>query len=216
MFISRSSLWTEFDCEDEDKTRVYLERSKSSPINLTLGRDGGLPPRDPFFQIIPHAIGRLKSLIVYGTSEHLQDITAQLSQFAPLLENLGIHGGCESAPHRSPVLTPTLFGGDLSSLRELCLMSVRTELPWRNMVNLTAFALAHMPPGEISVRRVLDFLEGAPHLREAEFRITALTSGAQTERLVSLACLKWMEIDNCGPSSLLLRSEERRVGKECW
>jgi hypothetical protein len=214
VFTSRSSLWIEFDCEDEDKTRVYLERSKASPINLTLGRDGGLPPRDPFFQIIPHAIGRLKSLYFRGSPGHLQDITAQLSQPAPLLETLAIHGGCESEPRRSPVLTPTLFGGDLSSLPRLCLISVRTELPWRNMVNLTSFALAHMPPGEISVRQVLDFLEGAPHLCEAEFRFTTLTSGARTERLLSLACLKWMEIDSCGPSSLLLNHLLIPVGAE--
>jgi hypothetical protein len=199
---------------NEDKTRVYLERSEVSPINLTLGRDGGLPPRDPFFQIIPHAIGRLKSLSVYGTPENLQYITAQLSQPAPLLENLGIHGGCDSRPRRSPVLTSTLFGGDLSSLRELCLISVRTELPWRNMVNLTAFALAHMPPGEISVRQVLDFFEAAPRLCEAEFHSTTLASGAQNERLVSLACLERIEIDNCGPSSVLLNHLLIPVGAE--
>ncbi|KAF9645561.1 hypothetical protein BDM02DRAFT_3079455, partial [Thelephora ganbajun] len=32
IFTSRSSLWTDFHCMDAEKTRVYLERSKSSPI----------------------------------------------------------------------------------------------------------------------------------------------------------------------------------------
>jgi hypothetical protein len=204
VFISRSSLWIDLDCLDEDKTRVYLERSKSSPINLVLVRNGGLPPRDPFFQIIPHAIGRLKTLYAKGTPEHLQDITAQLSQPAPLLETLAIHGGCESEPHRSPVLPSTLFGGDLSSLRNLCLISVRTELPWRNMVNLTSFILSDMPPGEVSAGQVLGFFEAAPHLREAEFHSTTLAADAQNKRLVSPTCLERMELIDCDSSSLLL------------
>jgi hypothetical protein len=214
VFVSQSSLWTHFDCVDEDKTRVYLERSKSSPIRLQLVRDNGLSPSDPFFQITRQAIGRLKILYAQGTPEHLQDITAELSHSAPLLRTLVIHGGCESQPERSPVLTPTLFNGDLSLLREFCLLCVRTELPWRNMANLTLFILAHMPPGEISVRQVLDFLEGAPHLREIQLHFTTLTPSTQDQRLVSPACLKRVEIVACGPSSLLLNHLLIPVGAE--
>ena len=214
MFTSRSSLWTDFDCIDEDKTRVYLERSKSSPIRLQLARDGGLTPSDPFSEIIPHAIGRLKALYIEGTPEHLKDIAARLSHPAPLLEILFLHGGCESTPHRSPMLTPALFNGDLSSLHELCLVSIRTELPWRNMVNLTLFVLAYMSPSEVSVSQVLDFLEGAPHLHEIQLHFTTLTSCAQDERLVSPACLKRIEINSCGPSSLLLNHLLIPVGAE--
>jgi hypothetical protein len=214
MFTSRSALWTDFDCIDEDKTRVYLERSKSSPIRLQLARDGGLTPSDPFFEIIPHAIGRLKSLYIEGTPEYLKDIIAQLSHPAPLLETLLIHGGCESQPRRSPALTPTLFNRDISSLRELCLVSVLTELPWRSMVNLTLFVLAYMSPGEVSVTQVLDFLEGAPHLGEIQLHFTTLTSCTQDERLVSPVCLKRIEINSCGPSSLLLNHLLIPVGAE--
>ena len=214
VFTSRSALWTDFDCIDEDKTRVYLERSKSSPIRLQLTRDSGLTPSDPFFEIIPHAIGRLKALYIKGTPEHLKDITARLSHPAPLLEILFIHGGCESTPHRSPVLTSALFDGDISSLHELCLVSIRTELPWRNMINLTLFVLAYMSPGEVSVGQVLGFLKGAPHLHEIQFHFTTLTSCAQDERLVSPACLKRIEINSCGPPSLLLNQLLIPVGAE--
>ena len=63
-FISRSSLWIDFDCTGIDKTHVYLERSKSSPIKVSLKRLYSLAPQDPFHQIIPRAIGRLESLSI--------------------------------------------------------------------------------------------------------------------------------------------------------
>ena len=209
VFISRSSLWTDFDCDDlnMDKTRVYLDRSKSSPINLHLHEEGDLPPHHPFLQIVPHAIDRLKSLVVYGTTRNLQDITARISRPAPLLEHLEIDGDCGCEIEGNPVLSTTLFNGDLASLRELCLHSVRTELPWRDMVNLTSFMLGHTLPGDVSIRQLLDFFECAPHLRKIELRSAILTSGTQNSRLVSVACLKRMVITGHNPNhppSLLL------------
>ena len=202
VFTARSSLWTDLHCVDTDKTRIYLERSSSSPIKLSLDRDGNLSPNDPFFQTIPHAIGRLKSLTIQGTPENLQDITAHLSHPAPLLERLSIDGGSEHGSQRNPVLATTLFNGDLSSLQALRLRSVRTELPWRNMANLTSFTLALTSP--VSAAQLLDFFENAPHLREVELHSTTPTSGAQKGRLVSLANLKTMHIAGGGPPSVLL------------
>ena len=169
-FTSRSSLWISLDCKDANKIRVYLEPSKSSLIDVSLKRDGDLSPSDPFFQIVPHAIGRLKSLSIKRTRENLQDITSHLSLPAPLLEDLSIDGG--DFPQRyNPVLTTELFNGDFSSLCKLSLRHVRTELPWRNMVNLTS-------PGEVSATHLLDFFESAPSLRQVELRASAPTSGA--------------------------------------
>jgi hypothetical protein len=204
VFISRSSLWINLDCEDEDKTRVYLERSKSLPINLSLHANGPLSSYHPFFKIVPHAIGRLKSLdIDLGMVDFPQDIADPLSRSAPLLEELSIRGAYDYAPNRNPVLPPTLFNGDLSSLRELKLGSVHTELRWRNMVNLTSIMLARMSWGNDSVEQLLDFFESAPHLRKVQLLAT-LTSNAQNGRLVSLACLRRMEITGGGSASPLL------------
>jgi hypothetical protein len=149
-------LWTDFECRklNADKSHVCLERSSSSPINLRLDEEGDLSPYNPFLQIVPHAIGRLKYLTVNGAPRNLSAITAHLSRPAPLLEYLVIDGNYESGPQRNPVLTTTLFNGDLSSLRGLCLHSVRTELPWRNMVNLTSFELYDTG---MLIRQLLDF-----------------------------------------------------------
>ena len=203
IFISRSSLWTDLDCMGEDKTHVFLERSKSLPVNLSLHIKDGLPPCHPSTEIIPHAIGRAKSLSIQTAPEELQGITTHLSRHAPLLEKLSIHGSYYHETHPNPVLTPTLFNGDLSSLRVLELGSIRTELPWRNMVNLTSFTLNHMSRGEPSIKQFLDFIESAPRLRRICLFCATPTSGAQNGRLVSLACLERMEAI-CGGSASLL------------
>jgi hypothetical protein len=215
-FISRSSLWTDFDCPNlnGDKTRVYLERSKSSPIALRLYEDDDLSPHHPFFQIIPHAIGRLKSLVINGTPGNLQDITTHLSRPAPLLESLLIDGNYTCRPKRHPMLTTALFDGNFPSLRDLSLRSVRTELPWRSMVNLTSFALYNISPYEVSIRQLLDFFESAPRLRKVQLCSSSRTSDAQNGRLVSLACLKWMRIIGDGSPSFLLDHLIIPVGAE--
>jgi hypothetical protein len=205
-FISRSSLWTDLECRklNADKTRVYLERSKSSPINLRLDEGGDLSPHNPFLQIVPHAIGRLKSLIVNATPRNLPAITAHLSQPSPFLGLLSINGNHEFKSERNPVLTTVLFNDDFPSLRELRLQSVRTELPWRNMVNLTSFELGRTHPDHVPIRQLLDFFESAPRLRKIRLFFATPTSGAQNDRLVSLACLRWMHVAGEGPPSLLL------------
>jgi len=204
VFISRSSLWTDLNCANLNKAGVYLKRSKPLPINLSLDRDSCLSPYDPIFYIIDHAIGRLRSLSINGTPENLRGIITHLPHPAPLLEKLSIHGGCDRAPHRNPVLRSTLFDGDLSSLRELHLEYVRTQLPWRNAISLTSFVLAHTAPGEISVTQFLDFFENAPNLRKIGLYSATPTSDSQSKRLVLLPCLERMHTTGGGPSSLLL------------
>ena len=203
VFVSRPSFWTNFDCSDEDKTRTYLERSKSSPIDLSLIRSQDISSEDPFFQIIPHVTGRLRFLSIRGPSENIHAITSHLSHPAPLLENLSICYNGRTLYHH-PDLPSTLFNGDLSSLRTLRLVLVRTELPWRNMINLTSFTLSHTPPGTVSVGQLLDFFESAPYLEEVEHRFATPTTGAQDCRLVSLAYLKSMCIEDDDPPSVLL------------
>ena len=203
VFTSRASLWTNFRCASAERTRVYIKRSKSAPINLWLERKGGLSNDDPFLEVAPHAVRRLKYLSLKTTPDHLGDITQHLSQRAPHLESLTIDGSCIS-PDINPTLATTLFGGDLSSLRELHLHSVRTQLHWRNMDNLTSFSLADVSDPTISVGQVLDFFESAPRLLEVGFSSAAPTFGAQNGRYVSLANLKELSISGSQSPSILL------------
>ena len=184
-----------------DKTLAYLERSKSSPIDLSLARDVKSPPWESFFETIPQVIERLESLSIEGTPGNLPFIASRLLHPAPILEKLSIRGGCQYTSH-NPVLTPALFNGELSSLRKLYLEYVRTQLPWRNMVNLTSFTLART--SQITIEQLLNFFESSPQLRKVALHSATLTSGAQNGRLVSPECLKCMEIIGGEPSSVLL------------
>jgi hypothetical protein len=204
VFISRSSLWINLDCVDEDQARIYLERSKSLPVNLSLDTEDPLPSHHPFLKIIPHAIGRLKTLSIVATADDLEDITTHLPRSAPLLQTLSICRCCSDTQHLLPVLAPTLFDGDLSSLRALNLESIHTKLPWKNMVNLTSLNMYDTSQDGISIRELLDFFESAPRLREVDLHSAAPTSGAQNGRLVSLPCLERMGITGSGPATLLL------------
>ena len=204
VFTSLPHLWTDFDCEDTDKTLVYLERSESSPIDLRLKRVESLSPHDPFLQVVPRAATRLRSLDILGTPENLQDITAQLSHPTPLFTSLAIGVDRECSLHDGPTIPTTLFDGNLSSVRELRLTWIRTDLPWRNMTNLTSFTLRYTLLGNFPTKDLLDFLETAPRLRKIHLHSITPTSGVQHGRLVSLACLKRMDILGGGPAYRLL------------
>ena len=218
VFISRTSLWTDLDYVCTDKTLVYLERSKSSPITVSLRRDevNGLLPIDPFFQITPSIIGRLKSLSIQAVPWNMEGLIDQLSHPAPILEDMGIDGESEDALEDNPVLEPTLFNGDLSSLRELRLKSVDTDLPWRNMANLATFTFVGTE--SVSLRQLLDFLENTSRLHEVKFHRVTLGSGLQEGRLISLPCLKRLVITVTNPSSILLEHLSIPAGAflEAW
>ena len=192
--MSRPSLWTNIDCINLDKTRTYLERSKFSPINLSL--DGNyIGYFDPPLELIADATGRLKSLEIDVGPQDLRRISICLSRPTPPLEVLSIRS------YGDPTLSSSLFNGDLSSLRKLRLVHVHTELPWRNMVNLTSLALTHASP-PLSLAQLLDFFESAPHLREVDIPYSTPISGTQSKRLVPLASLQRMDASG-RPSQLL-------------
>jgi len=202
IFTSRSDLWADFDCENIDKTLVYLDRSGFSPISIRLERDERLSPRDPFIQIMPQVIPRLKSVSIHAPPGNLQEIIAQLSHSIPLLASLTIEAKCESVPQDCPMVAPTLLNGDLSSLRELHLQSIHMALLWRNMTNLTSFTLVYATPGDLPVGPLLDFFEGAPHLRKVQLHSATPNFGTQSGRLVPLARLRTMDIFGGNPSLL--------------
>lgn len=201
IFTSRASLWTKFFCVDKDQTRVYLERSKSSLIGLFPDKADTLSPHDPLFQVIPHAVGRLEYVNIEGAPANIPEITAHLCHPAPFLTSLVIDGGCEFEPEDNSTLPTELFNGDLSSLSALCLSSIHTELPWRNMVNLTSFMFCH---ADVPIAKLLDFFEGAPHLRKIQFHSVFMAPEVQNRPLVSLASLQGLLIFLSGPSSPLL------------
>ena len=190
-FIACSSLWTQLDCANIDKTHTYIERSRSSCLELSLRRcEDATYLEDAFLLVAPH-ISRLKSLSIVGTEDLLQNLTQHISRSAPLLGNLTIQLNCDPGP----TLNIELFNGDLSSLHTLSLAGVGTHLPWKNLSNLTTFKLFQVPEGHVSIAQLLNFFESAYRLRSVTLSHSIATlSDAPPERVMSLRHLKNLTI----------------------
>ena len=135
MFVSRPSLRTRLCFTNVNKISTYIQRSRSSPLIIFLGNNGGNTySTDAIFLVAPH-VRRLKSLVI--CMDVLPDAIMHFRRHPPLLEELDI----SITGSHAPVLDGALFKGDLSSLRELSLDGVITRLPWNNLANLTTLRL---------------------------------------------------------------------------
>ena len=210
IFTSRPSLWTRLDCMDIDKTRTYVRRSGSSPLEVYLGElDDKFCQEEALLLVVPH-IDRLKTLSVSKDPiEVLPLLLEHFSSPAPRLQKLNLNLTCDEAP----VFPDKLFDGDLSSLRELNLAGVVTSLPWRSMSNLVAFDLSHVPEDRILSTQLLDFFESAPRLSRVHLcdSIPA-SSNAPTERVLSIDHLKNLTIIAQPLHSILLNHISIPVG----
>ena len=199
IFVSRSSLWTRLDCMDVDKTRTYIQRSESSPLEIFFENgEGDAYPDDAFALVIPH-IHRIKSLTIRAYT--LPAAIIYFSCRTPLLEKLDIRLTCTEVI----ILNDSLFDRDLSSLRELTLSGVVTHLPWKNLTNLTSLDLTTRRPGKDLISQLLDFFENAPLLRTIKLKdAIPKSSDAPSGRVVSLPHLSILSIDAYPAHSILL------------
>ena len=96
IFTSRSSLWTRLDSLNVDKIRTYIQRSKSSPLDVRLQHiHDNWDLEDVLFPVIPH-IPRLKSLVVQA---HVSPVAlSHLRNRAPLLEELCVDNTADLTP----------------------------------------------------------------------------------------------------------------------
>lgn len=192
LFISYPSLWGRLDFRNVKKTRNFIERSKSSPLRVILCANGrGRYPKDAFLLAVPH-LRRLQSVVFVGTSDLLRHFSKHLTSPAPVLKELVM--ALSGSP---PVIDGTFFNGDLSSLDVLILAGVITHLPWKNLPHLTEFELSSPPTCGITVVHLLNFLEGAPRLREITIILTGSTPGSSnvpSRPMVHLPCLKKFEL----------------------
>ncbi|KAF9780829.1 hypothetical protein BJ322DRAFT_284954 [Thelephora terrestris] len=198
LFTTRSSLWTQLDFRNVEKTRAYIQRSKYSPLELSLKNcDGASYTDEATSLMVPH-IHRLKSLTVFA--KILPEVFEHCFCAAPLLEELDI---CV-AGSRDPVLDSALFNGDLSTLRVLSLYGVTTHLPWRTLANLRALTLGSWGPKH-GVTQLLDIFESSPLLQTVSLEDSVPElSDAPPERIVSLPHLKSLTLTADPPHSILL------------
>ena len=198
-FISRSSLWTRLDFTNVDKTRAYIHRSKSFPLEIYLEKNqNNSYLDDAFFLVIPH-IHRVKSLVI--RAKDLSDTIKHFYHHVPLLEKLDIR----LTHHHAPIFNTRIFKGDLSSLCKLSLGGVITCLPCNNLANLTTFKLKSSPPGLCSITRLLNFFKHSPLLHTIDLKDSIpMSSNAPPGQTVSLPYLRLLAISAQPPHSTLL------------
>ena len=206
IFISRSSLWTKLNFTDLDKTRTYIQRSKSSPLEFYLKDTKDIPFPDDVFPLATPHLHKLKSLTILTNIE--SEAFKHFHYNAPLLEELNI----ELVDPRESSFDYELFNGDLSSLRKLSLGGIITSLPWKNLANLQVFALGSSTPG-YDVNQLLDFFESAPLLHTIKLRTSIpSSSNAPPERVVPLNHLKTLYISADPPHAALLNHLSLPIG----
>ena len=201
VLISRASLWTYLDCRNLDKTGVYIQRSRESSLEVFVAARGSTRlPHDTLLLVLRH-INRLRALTLLGTSHNIHKLVKHFSSPAPLLGKLTIR---VLSPDPATVES-TIFGGNLSSLRELRLWGGFTGLPWKNMTSLTILDLHGDSSNNISITQLLNFFERAHLLYE--IRLTNSlpdSSNAPAERVVSLPHLRSLRILADSAHSILL------------
>jgi len=209
IFTSRSSLWTHLDCKDTEKTHIYLGRSRSHPLEISLMRWKRIPYcNDALLMAIPH-IGRISSLTIYVLSDALSRLLDHFPFPAPFLKELKIVLHYDGLAHDPwPATIPNIIFPDRSPpLRKLSLSNVAADLPWRNLSNLTVFEFRHFPDtvDPLFAGQLLDFFESAPLLRKIALHDSIPTSSAvPSGRVVPLLNLRKLIIDGLPVDSTFL------------
>ena len=177
-----------------DKTRTYIQRSQSSPLEVYIGGNAAV---DASALVIPH-IHRLKSVTI--RTEKLPRVLEYFPCHTPLLEQMDIDL-CSTA---SQAPDNAFLNGDFSSLRKLRLCGGITYFPWRGLENLRVVNL-RTPYPRYTLTRLLDFLESAPLLHTVELCSPVRgPSDAPPRRIVSLRHLKAFTIEKDPPHSIIL------------
>jgi len=199
IFTSRSSLWVSLHCRDVEKTRLYIERSKSPPLKISLATFKYRS--DALLLVAPH-INRLSSLSVWGSADIVPNLIRNFSNPAPLLKRLEIGLSSDS----TPAFLATLFNGDISSVHELLITGV-THLPWRNVSNLKVLELYHDPwiADAPFVTELLGFIENAPLLSDITLYSLPTSCNIPSRRVVHIPHLKKLILYSPEDGSTLLR-----------
>jgi len=201
IFTSRPSLWSYLECRDVDKTRVYIERSKVSPLEVYIEDS----PDDPYIKyavlLMTQLINRLKCLTI--SAEGVSHLFDHFACRAPLLKTLAI----TFSDLPPPALSNTFLDGDFSSLDELRLDGIITHLAWKSLSNLTTFELSRIPASSVSVTQLLNLFGSAPLLRVITLEDSLpASSDAPPARILSLTYLKELKIDAHQPHLILLNN----------
>jgi len=209
IFTSHSLLWTHLDCKNTEKTRVYIERSKIQPLEISLTQSKSISYSDNALLMAAPYTNRLSSLTIRILSNTLSRLPDHFPFPAPLLnlKELKIVLDANSPSH-APAILNAIFPDHLSPLRMLSLSNVVTDLPWRNLSNLTMLEFRHVRRYTVDplfMGKLLDFFESAPLLRKITLHDSIPNSSTVSPgRVISLLNLENLAVGNLPAHSTFL------------
>ena len=199
--ISTPLLWTSFQFKsspDLDRTFTYLERSKSTPIDVRISLRS---PKDleVLKHLAPH-IARTRSFVIDGIRLDDHAISPLFCNPVPSLQHLEIEiDSCER-----PIRLPDDFlGQQASSLRIAKLSGIcpTSKLPFP-LPNLTEFELS--PRGALRMSALFQFFSGSPLLQKIDIDTSpGVLEDVPPDQVISLESV--VELDfTSGPAGLIL------------
>jgi len=209
--LSTAYLWTKIDFENVVRASVFLERSKSSLIDVSLLKTrSSIGPEGVFLGAIPW-VTRMKTLDVYAEEEQIKTIAKRLCRGTPNLQSLSLKrrpGRFSSAPGPGggAIYIPHDFlGRHAPSLRSLTFSSVSPSVvfnfPLPALTNIDWVAES----AHVAVEELLDLLASAPLLEVIKIHVRVRrTRGYEPLREVTLSKLRKLDwCDNEGSISLI-------------
>ena len=177
ILLSTPFLWTKIDFEDIVRASAFIERSKSSLIDVSVAKTRSfLGPEGVFLGAIPW-VARMRTLHIHAEEEQIKTIAKRLCHQTPNLQTLslkgrpgrfsstgGSGGGAIYIPHE-------FLGRHAPSLRSLTFSSVSPSVvfnfPLPALTNIDWVAES----AHVAVEELLDLLASAPLLEVVKIHV---------------------------------------------
>ena len=144
----------------------------------------------------------------FNTSNALSGLLNHFPFPAPLLKELKITLNLNNRASNDPAILNAIFPDHPSPLQKLSLCNVVTDLPWRNLSNLTVFEFRPAQRTLVDshfMRKLLDFFESVPLLKNIElFDSIPDSPTVSPGRVIPLLALENLAIRNLPAKSTFL------------
>ena len=192
-----ATLWTSIDCRSRSRTSILLQRSKSSPIDVTVDRAHYVPEVVPIIASHTH---RMRSIHITLSSREFKDLQSLLDGPAPILNEMWINRWGHH-PARSLPLCISSFQGQFPALRILGLSGHPFDFTRStSMVTNGLTKLLLQNDQSHHLRDLLYYLKHCKNLEYLDIGLPNLQGTVPTSHIVSLPKLRELRLDRFLPA----------------
>ena len=191
-----TTLWTSIDCRSESRTSILLERSKSSPIDVTVDLAHFVPEA---VSLIANHTHRMRSIDVALSARRFGDVRSLLNGLAPILETMRMEGRWEEedlsgSPRPFPAYS-SLFQGQFPALRALHLKEYPLDLARSTSVMTNCLTTLDLNDRRhYYLHDLLEHLENYHNLVRLRISLSNLQETIPASRIVSLPKLRELRL----------------------